>query len=235
MYWLAIALSPAIAMVWFFYVRNAYRPERKTLIALLFLLGGAATMVALGLNHLVEKYTLLWPGAPETGHRMLFWFFGVGLNEEFAKLLPLLLFLLPRRDFTTPYQGLLGAATVALGFAAAENIFYLERYGTVTLLLRSVLTVPAHAFFSVPMGITLAYCKHSPTLTGKYFWMLGGLAVSVFFHGLYDVWLSLEDGWWSWLAYVQVVLMGGLTLLLMRIRPLPPAQEPAKEPAREPT
>ena len=67
MYWFAIAMSPAIAMVWFFYARNAYRPESKYLIAVLFVLGGASTMAALGLNHLVEKYTLLWPGAQATG------------------------------------------------------------------------------------------------------------------------------------------------------------------------
>jgi RsiW-degrading membrane proteinase PrsW (M82 family) len=227
MYWFAIAMSPAIALVWFFYARNAYRPESKSLIAFLFVLGGFSALIALGLNHLVEKYTQLWPGAPNPQHRMIFWFFGVGLNEEFAKLLPLLVALLPRRDFTSPYQGLLGAATVALGFAAVENLFYLERYGTLTLLLRSVLTVPAHAFFTIPMGVTLAYCKHSPSLSGKYFWMLGGLALSVFLHGLYDVWLSLEDGWWNWLAYLQVVLMGGLALALMRLRPLPNKEEPA--------
>ena len=227
MYWFAIAMSPAIALVWFFYVRNAYRPERKSLIVLLFVLGGASTLIALGLNHLVEKYTQLWPGAPNAQHRMLFWFFGVGLNEEFAKLLPLLVVLYPRRDFTSPYQGLLGAATVALGFAAVENLFYLERYGTLTLLLRSVLTVPAHAFFTIPMGVMLAYCKVSPTFTGKYCWMLGGLAISVGFHGLYDLWLALEDGWLNWIAYAQVVLMGGLTLVLMRIRPLPEPKEPA--------
>lgn len=227
MYWFAIAVSPAIALVWFFYARNAYRPERKSLIAFLFVLGGFSALIALGLNHLVEKNTQLWSGAPNPQHRMLFWFFGVGLNEEFAKLLPLLVALLPRRDFTNPYQGLLGAATVALGFAAVENLFYLERYGTLTLLLRSVLTVPAHAFFTIPMGVMLAYCKHSPSLGGKYFWMLGGLAVSVFLHGLYDVWLSLEEGWWNWLAYLQVVLMGGLALVLMRLRPLPKTEEPA--------
>lgn len=227
MYWFAIAMSPAIAMVWFFYARNAYKPERKMLIALLFVLGGASAMVALGLNHLVEKYTLLWPGAREPAHRMLFWFFGVGLNEEFAKMLALLAVLYPRRDFTNPYQGLLGAATVALGFAATENLFYLERYGTVTLLMRSVLTVPAHAFFTIPMGVMMAYCKHAPTLKGKYFWLLGGLAVSAGLHGLYDVWLSLEPDWLTWLAYLQVVLMGVLALTLMRIGPLPVGKESA--------
>ncbi|MCZ6730016.1 MAG: PrsW family glutamic-type intramembrane protease, partial [SAR324 cluster bacterium] len=115
----------------------------------------------------------------------------------------------------------------ALGFAAVENIFYLERYGTITLLTRSILTVPAHAFFSAPMGVMMAYSRHAPTLGGKYLWLVGGLAVSSGFHGLYDVWLSLELEWMNWVAYAQVVLMGVLTWKLMRLKPLRPLEEVA--------
>jgi len=227
MYWVTIAIAPAIALVWFFYAREAYRPERKRLITLLFVSGGATALLALMLNHMVEKYTMLWPGAPELSHRLLFWFLGVGLNEEFAKLLPLLLLLYPRRHFSTPYQGLLGAATVALGFAAVENLFYLERYGTLTLLTRSALTVPAHAFFTIPMGVMMAYSRLAPGVLAKYLWLLGGLATASAFHGLYDVWLSLGGDWLDWMAYLQVVLMGLLALKLMRIKALPATKEPA--------
>lgn len=227
MYWFAIALAPAIALVWFFYARNAYQPARKSLITLLFLAGGLSALGALALNHLVEKYTELWAGAPELSHRLLFWLFGVGLNEEFAKMAPLLLFLYPRRDFRTPYQGLLGAATVALGFAAVENLFYLERYGTLTLLTRSILTVPAHAFFTIPMGVMMAYARHAEGERRRYLWLLGGLAISVGFHGLYDIWLSVGGSWLEWLAYLQVVLMGLLALRLMRLPPFPPREEAA--------
>ena len=211
MYWFAIA------MVWFFYARNAYKPERKMLIALLFVLGGASAMVALGLNHLVEKYTLLWPGAREPAHRMLFWFFGVGLNEEFVKMAVLLVLLYPRRDFTTPYQGLLGAATVALGFAAVENLFYSERYGTITLLTRSVLTIPAHAFFTIPMGVLMARSKRAGSGLAKYLWLVAGLGVAMVFHGSYDIWLTFDQLWINRLAYLQVVLMGLLALRWMRL------------------
>jgi RsiW-degrading membrane proteinase PrsW (M82 family) len=227
MYWFAIALSPAIALVWFFYARNAYTPERKLLVTMLFLVGGLSALGALALNHSLEKYTQLWSGAPELSHRLLFWVLGVGLNEEFAKMAPLLLLLYPRRDFRTPYQGLLGAATVALGFAAVENLFYLERYGTVTLLTRSVLTVPAHAFFSIPMGVMMAYARNARRERTRYLWLLGGLGVSVAFHGLYDVWLSIGAAWLDWIAYLQVVLMGVLALRLMRLPPLPPREEPS--------
>ncbi len=234
MYWVAIALSPAIALVWFFYARNAYTPARKSLVTLLFIAGAGSALGALVLNHMVEKYTMLWANAPDATHRVLFWLLGVGLNEEFAKMAPLLLFLYPRRDFTTPYQGLLGAASVALGFAALENLFYLERYGTVTLLVRSVLTVPAHAFFSIPMGVMMAYSRHARGEAARFFWLLGGLVVSVAFHGLYDVWLSVGVEWLEWVAYAQVVLMGLLAMLLMRLPPPPERTAPAAQAIGEP-
>ena len=221
-----IALSPAIALVWFFYARQVYRPEHKGLITLLFLLGFVAGLLALVLNHLVERYTGLWSGSPEASQRILFWVVGIGLNEEFAKMLMVLLVLYPRRDFSTPYQGLLGAATVALGFAAVENLFYLERYGTATLLFRSALTVPAHAFFTAPLGVAMAYSKRAESLLGKYLWLVGGLAFAVLAHGVYDIWLSLESPWLNRMAYLHVLLMGAFVLWLMRLRvaPLPAAE-----------
>ncbi len=222
MHLFAIALAPAIALVWFLYARNAYTPPRKSLITALFVIGGGSALLALILNHTLEKYTTLWSGAPEAHLRTIFWLLGIGLNEEFAKMAVLLVLLYPRRDFTTTYQGLLGAATVALGFAAVENLFYLERYGSVTLLARSAITVPAHAFFSVPMGVLMAYAKYARTVRGKYLWLLAGLFISAGFHGMYDVWLSLEPDWMNWVAYGQVVLMGLLTLRLMRLPPVPP-------------
>ena len=213
---MALAISPAIALVWFFYARSAYRPERKLLIAALFLFGGATAGFALVLNHLVEKQTQLWAGAPDVTLRLLYWTAGIGLNEEFAKMIVLLAVLLPRRDFGHPYQGLLGAATVAMGFAAIENLVYLERYGTATLLVRSLVTIPAHAFFTIPLGMAMAYAKQAATLGAKYLWLVGGLAAASMLHGLYDIWLSMPTEAMQYAAYVQVALMALLTHRLMR-------------------
>jgi len=113
----------------------------------------------------------------------------------------------------------LGGASVALGFATLENIFYLERYGTMTLLVRSVITIPAHAFFTIPMGVLMAYAKRAEGAGFKYLWLLAGLTVSTVFHGLYDIWLSLDSEWLGYLAYLQVILMGWLALWLSKIPP----------------
>jgi len=113
---------------------------------------------------------------------------------------------------------------VALGFAAVENLFYLERYGTATLLFRSALTVPAHAFFTAPLGVAMAFSKRAEGLLAKYAWLVGGLAFAVLGHGVYDIWLSLDSLWLNRIAYLHVVMMGLFVLWLMRLR-LPPLPE----------
>jgi RsiW-degrading membrane proteinase PrsW (M82 family) len=97
-----------------------------------------------------------------------------------------------------------------------ENLVYLERYGTPTLLIRSLLTVPAHAGFTLPLGVCLAYAQQSPKLLSKYLWMAGGLAIAVSLHGMYNIWLSFEGEWLNRAAYIQVVLMMALAVWLMR-------------------
>jgi RsiW-degrading membrane proteinase PrsW (M82 family) len=198
-------------------------------VAVLFILGGGSAFIALVLNHSVERYTQLWTGAPELTLRLLFWLVGIGLNEEFAKMLVLLLVLYPRRDFTHVEQGILGAATVALGFSAVENLFYMERFGTPTLLVRSILTVPAHACFTIPNGVCLFLSKRANTVTRKYLYLLLGLVTAMTLHGVYNIWLSLDDAWLNRLAYVQVVLMVVLAWRLMRWR-LTPVAQPAEGP-----
>jgi RsiW-degrading membrane proteinase PrsW (M82 family) len=207
-----IALAPAIGMIWLLSAWNPSGWPGGRLLAALAILGGTSAGLALVLNHAVEKYSALWSDAPQLHLRLMFWVLGIGLNEEFSKLLVLLLMVYPRRQFTAPYQGLLTAGAVALGFAAVENLVYLERYGTPTLLIRSLLTVPAHAGFTIPLGVCLAYARRHDALWGKYLWMVGGLAVAVGFHGVYNIWLSFDQEWLNRIAYAQVVLMQALVL-----------------------
>jgi RsiW-degrading membrane proteinase PrsW (M82 family) len=213
-----IALAPAIAGLWLLSALNRSGWPGRRLLAALLCLGGASAGLALVLNHAVEKYSALWSDAPELHLRVLFWVLGIGMNEEFSKMLVLLVLVYPRREFRLPYQGLLTAASVALGFAAVENLVYLDRYGTPTLLVRSLLTVPAHAGFTMPMGVCLAYAQQARTLWRKYLWLSGGLAVAVSLHGMYNIWLSFDGEWLNRAAYLQVVVMLAAAGALMRLK-----------------
>lgn len=226
----SMAFAPAILWGWAFYNSSRYRRNNLKLLLIIYLGGMACGMIALLLNHMVEKFTIFWPGAPETwwleGAVQLplassgFWIM-VGVNEEFAKLIILLMVVFGLRERRDPFDGMLFAAVIALGFATIENLFYLEQYGPGVLVTRSAVTVPAHAFMSAPMGYVVVKARnllddepeHTRVSHRAMLTILAGWLVSVGLHGAYDLWLSLG---YTWGGYGQIVLMGLLSVWLGR-------------------
>jgi RsiW-degrading membrane proteinase PrsW (M82 family) len=225
-----MAFAPAILWGWAYYHSNRYKRSNLKALALLYGGGMSCGLIALLLNHMVEKYTIFWPGAPEVWWAGVeaslplassgFWLM-VGVNEEFAKMLVLLLGVYTFREPREPFDGLLFAAVIALGFATIENLFYLNQYGPGVLVTRSVVTVPAHAFMSAPMGYIVVRSRmiweaeaRSPQAAHRAMLvLLGGWLVSASLHGAYDLWLSLG---YEWGGYLQIVLMGLLSVWLGR-------------------
>jgi len=221
-------IIPGMLWGWAFYHLQRYKHSNLKLLFVLFLFGMISGLIALVLNHSVEKYTLFWSEAPPIAmwgtmiplHSIVFWVL-VGMNEEFAKLFMLLLCVYPSRYIQEPFDGIIYIAIIALGFATIENLFYFQQYGVTTLISRATVTIPAHAFMSVPMGYWVArshiLAQQTPdTFEGRAMPMLlilKGWFYSAFLHGSYDIFLSTKlEGF----AYLQIFLMGFLTLALGR-------------------
>ncbi|MCH2265124.1 MAG: PrsW family glutamic-type intramembrane protease [SAR324 cluster bacterium] len=227
---LGIVLVPGILWGWVFYHAQRYKKVYLPLLLVLFLGGMCSGLLALVLNHVVEKYTIFWPEAlwPQiivfgkfipilsSG----FWFL-VGLNEEFAKLLVLLAVVYPSRHLEEPFDGILYAAVVSVGFATLENFYYLDQFGIAVVAARTIITIPAHAFMSVPMGYFVAKSRlllESGNETKFRFYLpmmtiIQGWIISAFLHGLYDFFLSLKM---EREAYLQIFVMGGISFWLGR-------------------
>ena len=215
-------LAPALLWAWVFYHSQRYKHTHLSLLLVLFIGGFVSGMVALVLNHLVEKYTVFWPGAQQPVEEILglvlpvysvgFWWM-VGVNEEFAKLVLLLLVVYPSKHLEELFDGILYVAVIALGFATVENWFYLEQYGISVIVPRSVITLPAHAFMSVPMGLFVAKSRiileQKRNERNAYFipmlWILVGWLYSTVLHGTFDLLLSLN---FVYVSYALVILMG---------------------------
>ncbi len=227
---LGIVLVPGILWGWVFYHAQRYKKVYLPLLLVLFLGGMCSGLLALVLNHVVEKYTIFWPEAlwPQiivfgkfipilsSG----FWLL-VGLNEEFAKLLVLLAVVYPSRHLEEPFDGILYAAVVSVGFATLENFYYLDQFGIAVVAARTIITIPAHAFMSVPMGYFVAKSRlllESGNETKFRFYLpmmtiIQGWIISAFLHGLYDFFLSLKM---EREAYLQIFVMGGISFWLGR-------------------
>jgi len=228
---IGIVLIPGILWGWIFYHAQRYKKVYLPLLFVLFFGGMTSGMLALALNHAVEKYTLFWPGATLPQFIILgksipllsscFWFL-VGINEEFAKLLVLLTVVFPSRHLEDPFDGILYAAVVSVGFATMENFFYLDQFGVAVVVTRTVITIPAHAFMSVPMGYFAAKSRlvldaHKEKKC-RYFLpviiVFQGWFSSSFLHGLYDFFLSLKM---EREAYLLIVIMGVISLWLGKL------------------
>ena len=227
---LGIVLVPGILWGWLFYHSQRYKKVYLPLLLLLFVGGMTSGFLALLLNHAIEKYTLFWPYASVPQIELFgksiplfasgFWFL-VGFNEEFSKLIVLLAVVYPSRHLEEPFDGILYAALVSLGFATMENFYYLDQFGLAVVTTRSVITIPAHAFMSVPMGYFVAKSRmqldqgkiiknrnYLPMIT-----VLQGWIISAFMHGLYDFLLSMRM---ERVAYLQIILMGVISFLLVK-------------------
>jgi RsiW-degrading membrane proteinase PrsW (M82 family) len=63
------------------------------------------------------------------------------------------------KNFNEPFDGIVYAVIVSMGFATIENIIYVFQYGFATGILRLFTAVPAHAAFGILMGYFLGKAK----------------------------------------------------------------------------
>jgi RsiW-degrading membrane proteinase PrsW (M82 family) len=138
------------AFIWVDYYRqiDVFRREKTSLLLLVFLFGGATTLLVTAFDH-------WWPlqlGFSRDGFTLsafLYFFFNVGLVEELCKILPLL-FLMRffKKELTEPVDYLVYSGISALGFAAVENTLYFHFYGAELIDNRSILSTLSHVFNS---------------------------------------------------------------------------------------
>jgi RsiW-degrading membrane proteinase PrsW (M82 family) len=208
----AVATAPAVFWLWYFYRRDRYEPEPKLLIIRTFILGMLVTIpVAFieGILPISDLYLAIL-GAP--------------IIEELAKYLVVKRTVYHSPEFDEPMDGVVYAASAALGFATMENIVYISTaYLTSPLedllliyALRALLSVPGHALFSSIWGYTLGRAKFDP-MRGTGF-IMGGLILAMALHGVFNfflysspllalgVFILILVAWWIVLHLVEDAL-----------------------------
>ncbi len=131
----------------------------------------------------------------------------VALVEEFSKYIIVRYFAQVRREFNEPFDGIVYAVMVSMGFATLENILYVFQYGFSTGVLRAFTAVPAHATFAILMGYFMGKAKFSKK--NKVVLNLTGLLLAVIFHGAYDFFLFIN--------FIPGISIGAFASLLIGI------------------
>lgn len=211
---LALAVAPGFAICLFIYFKDKYNREPLGVLILSFFLGILsiipAIIIQLALTKPVER--IMGQGIMYTA---VFSYLIVALSEEGSKFLALRYGPYRRRWFDDPFDGIVYAVVVSMGFATLENIMYVTNHGIGTGILRMFLSVPAHATFGVLMGYHLGLAKFIPAQKKKYMFL--AIFWPVLFHGTFDFFLFVGNTWLHFAgAVVSFIVAVKLSLKLIR-------------------
>ncbi len=184
-----LALAPVALIIFYIYLRDKYEKEPKRLMIYCFVFGGIFSIVITTILYMF--FDLFFPLNNEYSviQQFVRAFFIVALTEEFSKYIIVRYYAQPKKAFNEPYDGIVYAVMVSMGFAAVENIFYVIEGGVTTALLRAFTAVPAHATFGILMGYYMGKAKFS---NNRARYNLTGLLLAILFHGAYDFFLFIN-------------------------------------------
>jgi RsiW-degrading membrane proteinase PrsW (M82 family) len=128
----------------------------------------------------------------------------IGINEETWKFLATLRLVKKLPEFDQPIDGMIYAMTVALGFAAIENVEYIVHYGAGVLVARSLLSMPIHLACAAIWGYGLARARFI-SRPRKYFkTALPYLLTAAGVHAAFDFFIFLRT--WTILLVFPLLL-----------------------------
>jgi RsiW-degrading membrane proteinase PrsW (M82 family) len=193
---LALALAPGAVIGLYIYLKDKYEREPIRLVVLSFFLGVTSTVVTLIISYPVNRFIPI--DEKSLSEQAIHAFLLVALIEEFSKFIFVRWVLYPNKHFNEPFDGIVYAVSVSLGFAGLENILYVmnSENGVATGIMRMFTAVPAHATFAVLMGYFLGRAKCEP---GNSYLAWYGLVAAALFHGAYDYFwfISFVPGLWT--------------------------------------
>ncbi len=220
----ACLLVPALLSLAFLtLVRRLDRahPEPRWLVAATFALGALGVPLAGALEAaLAHASPWLDPRLAALGGEEGAWFYAfavyslvAGLVEESVKALAVFALAGRRKEFDEPIDGMVYAAAAALGFAFLENAKYFadSRLSPLLVIGRTLLSAPAHLFFSALWGAAAG--RRLVLRAGKTPMLLWFLA-AVLAHGAFDAFLPFDR--LAPLALVEAALLTVGFLLLAR-------------------
>ncbi len=183
------ALAPVLAIIIYIYIKDKYEKEPRRLLFYNFLFGAIVSIIITTVLYFVFNIILPLPDKYSIFQQFIKAFFVVGLTEEFSKYIIVKYYAQPKSEFNEPFDGIIYAVMVSMGFAATENITYVFQGGVQTALLRAFTAVPAHATFAILMGYYMGKAKFS---NNRIVLNLTGLLLAILFHGAYDFFLFID-------------------------------------------
>jgi len=145
-------LVPVTFWAVYHYHKDRHLPEPLLNLAVCFILGlgsaGLSKLMYLGLEPLGLRYDAVALAAENRLGLLAFALLAIGPIEELAKMLPFVLIALRFKVFDEPLDGIIYASFIALGYAAAENVYYAEFLTPLEVAARGFASPVVHMLFA---------------------------------------------------------------------------------------
>ncbi|HZG14466.1 MAG TPA: glutamic-type intramembrane protease PrsW [Candidatus Bathyarchaeia archaeon] len=198
------AIAPGIALLCYFYLRDNLQPEPISMVIRSFLFGILLVFPIMMLQYIMQtewNWTAVWFQAVISS----------ALIEELFKWLVVYQTAYKHVEFDEPYDGIVYAVAISLGFATLENFFYLWINGMNIAFWRALLPVSGHALFGIWMGYYLGKGKFTEDPGLKNRRLVLSLLVPVALHAVYNlIFLSTEHWFWMILPFMILLWWFGL-------------------------
>jgi protease PrsW len=206
--WLSVissAVAPGLALLTFFYLKDKYDQEPLHMVVKVFLLG---LLIVFPVMIIQRGLTLGLDSGPYVDSFLI----SSGV-EEGLKWFVLYHMIYNHTEFDEPYDGILYAVAISLGFATIENVMYAwySQASIGSMIMRALLPVSGHAMFGVIMGYHMGRAKFSKPGKGRGI-LLVSLLLPWLWHGIYDFILSTSPNYWIWyiVPLMAVLWYGGM-------------------------
>ncbi|EIJ83329.1 glutamic-type intramembrane protease PrsW [Bacillus methanolicus] len=194
---LSAGIAPGLALLSYFYLKDQYETEPLSMVFKTFIFGAILVFPISFIQYVLGTEQLIQLGIIKA-------FLSTSLLEEFFKWFILFFTVYQHVAFDEPYDGIVYGASVSLGFATAENIFYLVANGLHHAFGRALLPVSSHALFGVIMGYYIGKGKFSGNPKSK--WILLSLVLPFILHGIYDYILISQKDWYVLMCPFMIFL-----------------------------
>lgn len=195
-------IAIGIAWIWVDYFRliDIYEKEDLRYAALMFAGGASSVFIVFALQtHLFSKFYYEMNGG--FVHDFIYTVLKIGIPEEFAKIVPFLVFYkVFKKQVNEPIDFIFYCSVSALGFSAFENVLYFMNSGPSLINGRAILSTVGHMFDTSIIAYGFVrykyYHKRFSVLA-----LFGYFVLAASVHGFYDFWLMYQPFQsWGWIV-----------------------------------
>lgn len=142
----------------------------------------------------------------------------IAIIEEMSKYIVITIMCFKNKYFKNPYDAIMYAVCISLGFAFVENIMYINNYGMGVATSRAIFSIPAHASFGIIMGYYLGVsklCRDKGEANASALTRYSAFFIPLIFHGFYDFLLNFNTESIYIIFLIYVIIMYAFVILLL--------------------